>query len=59
MSVGDFNCLLGNVESANRSMDDLSREIGRTSVYRVSTEVTFCRGDLRVCPLGGFIGAQE
>ena len=28
-------------------------------VYRVSTEVTFGRGDLSVCPLGGLIGAQE
>ena len=26
---------------------------------RVSTEATFGRGDLSVCPLGGFIGAQE
>ena len=28
-------------------------------VSRVSTEVTFGRGDLSVCPLGVFIGAQE
>ena len=27
--------------------------------FRVSTEVTFGRGDLSVCPLGGFTGAQE
>ena len=27
--------------------------------YRVSTEVTFGRGDLCVCPLGGFTGAHE
>ena len=26
---------------------------------RVSTEVTFGRSDLSVCPLGGFMGAQE
>ena len=26
---------------------------------RVSTEVTFGRGDLSVCPLGGFTGAHE
>ena len=26
---------------------------------RVGTEVTFGRGDLIVCPLGGFPGAQE
>ena len=27
--------------------------------YRVSTEVTFGRGDLSVCPLWGFAGAHE
>ena len=26
---------------------------------RVSTKVTFGRGDLSICPLGGFTGAQE
>ena len=28
-------------------------------VSRASTEVTFGRGDLSVCPLGGFTGAHE
>ena len=28
-------------------------------IGRVSTDVTFGRGDLSVCPLGGFIGALE
>ena len=29
------------------------------SHHRVSTEVTFGRGDLSVSPLGGFTGAQK
>ena len=31
----------------------------RLGAFRVSSEVTFGRGDLSVCPLGGLIGAQE
>ena len=30
-----------------------------TSLLRLSTEVTFGRGDLSVCPLGGFTGDRE
>ena len=36
----------------------LHRAISHDMV-RVIKEVTFGRGDLSVCPLGGFIGAQE
>ena len=36
-----------------------SRKMAPVPEFRRNTEATFGRGDLSVCPLGGFIGAQE
>ena len=32
---------------------------GRLPFFEVGAEVTFGRGDLSACPLGGFTGADE
>ena len=53
--------LLAFSELANQPADtSVHRNIsGLVVEHRVSTEVTFGRGDLSVCPLRGFTGAQE
>ena len=52
---------LGHIWCALEKREDISDlgGLGAVPVCRASTEVTFGRGDLSVCPLGGFTGAQE
>ena len=48
-----------NNDDDNTDNNDNDNNHNNSRAARVSTEVTFGRGDLSVCPLGGFLGALE